>query len=239
MNMYHIVPLSGGKDSTALALHLKEVEPREYVYLCTPTGNELPAMLAHWARLEQLLGTPITWVRNGDLTLLSLAERYNALPNHHQRWCTRVLKIEPCVAWMAAHQPCVSYVGLRADEEEREGMYGDQATYRYPLREWGWGVDDVWRYLTERGICIPRRTDCAWCYDQRLVEWKRLYEEHPDLYEEAVQLEQRMGATFRSPSRDTWPASLKDLRIAFIDGRPVRGEAQYEKDKERCRVCSL
>lgn len=38
----HVVALSGGKDSTALALRLKEIEPREYQYVCTPTGDELP-----------------------------------------------------------------------------------------------------------------------------------------------------------------------------------------------------
>lgn len=38
----HVVALSGGKDSTAMALRLREVEPREYTYICTPTGNELP-----------------------------------------------------------------------------------------------------------------------------------------------------------------------------------------------------
>lgn len=235
--MNYIVPLSGGKDSTALALRLKEVEPREYIYLCTPTGNELPEMLAHWAKLETLLEAKITWVTNGSLE--QLIEKYDALPNWRQRWCTRVLKIEPCIAWMMQHQPCTSYVGLRADEELREGMYGEQATYRYPLREWEWGVDEVWAYLGEKGICIPRRTDCAWCYDQRLVEWKKLHEQHPDLYEKAVQLEQRIGATFRSPGRDTWPAGLKELRVEFMNGRKVRGEEQYEKDKERCRVCSL
>ena len=52
--MTHVVALSGGKDSTALALRLAEVEPREYVYLCTPTGRELPEMEAHWTRLEGL-----------------------------------------------------------------------------------------------------------------------------------------------------------------------------------------
>src|SRR5262245_37676527 len=57
--MTHVVALSGGKDSTAVALRLAEIEPREYVYLCTPTGDELPAMLAHWAQLEVLLGRPL------------------------------------------------------------------------------------------------------------------------------------------------------------------------------------
>jgi len=48
--MRHIVGLSGGKDSTALALRLAELEPRDYTYICNETGNELPAMKAHWPK---------------------------------------------------------------------------------------------------------------------------------------------------------------------------------------------
>ena len=61
--MKHVVGLSGGKDSTALALRLAELEPRDYEYICNETGNELPAMQEHWSRLEQLLGKPIKRVR--------------------------------------------------------------------------------------------------------------------------------------------------------------------------------
>jgi 3'-phosphoadenosine 5'-phosphosulfate sulfotransferase (PAPS reductase)/FAD synthetase len=61
----HIVGLSGGKDSTAMALRLAEVEPRDYEFICTPTGNELPQMLAHWAKLEALLGTEAAMREDG------------------------------------------------------------------------------------------------------------------------------------------------------------------------------
>src|SRR5690606_14856230 len=48
----HVVALSGGKDSTALALRMREVWPElPVVYVCTPTGNELPDMIEHWLRL--------------------------------------------------------------------------------------------------------------------------------------------------------------------------------------------
>lgn len=40
MEPKHIVGLSGGGDSTALALWLAENEPRDYTYICNWTGNE-------------------------------------------------------------------------------------------------------------------------------------------------------------------------------------------------------
>jgi len=159
-------------------------------------------------------------------------------------------KIEPARDFLAAHAPCISYVGLRADEpvEERSGIYGDipDVTFRYPLREWGWNVDDVWAFLAEQGIKIPKRTDCAWCYDQRIVEWKNLWREHPDLYEEAIQREKAVGNTFRSPGRDTWPAGLAEMREHFENERRVRGEKfqlplweDVDPKMKKCRVCSL
>lgn len=233
----HVVGLSGGKDSTALALRLAEVEPRDYVYLITPTGDELPEMLAHWSRLETLLGKPLTRVTNG--TLASWIEHFGGLPNHRQRWCTRLLKIEPTIAFMRKHAPAINYVGLRADEETREGIYGDSVQSRFPLREWGWGLAEVKGYLAQRGVTIPRRTDCARCYGQRLVEWKTLLKKHPDLYASAEADEARTGRTFRSAKRDTWPAALSELRVAFDSGRKVRGESDCDDEDGACRVCSL
>lgn len=246
----HVVALSGGKDSTALALRLLEVEPREYVYLCTPTGNELPEMVAHWARLECLLGRPIERVTNRSLGWW--IEKYEALPNNRQRWCTRLLKIEPCHAFMATLTPPVTlYVGLRGDEEERTGViYGGPVTERYPMREWGWGLADVLSYLKQRGVKVPARTDCAWCYDQRLAEWYWLWRDQPELYAQAEASEVATGHTFRSPSRDSWPASLTDLRVEFLRGRiPDRGKHRVrlqlpliqddDEPETRCRVCRL
>lgn len=233
MGTLHVVGLSGGKDSTALALRLAEVEPRDYTYLITPTGDELPEMVAHWANLERILGKPLTRVTNR--TLAEWIDEFGALPNNRQRWCTRLLKIEPTIAFLRKHAPAINYVGLRADEQERVGIYGDTES-RFPLREWGWGLTEVTRYLCERGVTIPQRTDCARCYEQRLVEWKRLLRKYPEIYADAEADEAQTGRTFRSPTRDTWPAALKDLRVAFDSGRKVRGEDE-EDAGSACRAC--
>lgn len=237
MEETHVVALSGGKDSTCLALRLAEIEPRDYVYLCTPTGDELPEMLAHWGRLEALLGKPLTRITNG--TLNGWIEHFGALPNWRQRWCTRLLKIEPCLAYLKASHPAVLYVGLRADEAERQGIYSNDVTCRFPLREWGWGLAEVQGYLKERGIKIPRRTDCARCYHQRLDEWKDLFYRHPDLYAEAEAQEEATGKTFRSPSRDSKPAALKDLRQVFLEQAPLPMFEEWDDEPAPCRVCSL
>jgi len=237
----HVVALSGGKDSTAMALRLRETTDIDYTYVCTPTGDELPEMLIHWGRLEELLGKPLVRITNHTLDFW--IEHFSALPNWRQRWCTRLLKIEPYLAWVKA-QPgrVISYVGLRADEEERQGILSNEIETVFPMREWGWGLEEVRAYLREAGISIPARTDCARCYGQRLSEWYDLWRNHPDVYADAEEQEAAVGATFRSPGRDTWPARLSELRGEFARGRIPRGAAQLPYDSSEgaaCRVCSL
>lgn len=239
MTARHIVGLSGGKDSTALALRLIEVEPRDYEFVCTPTGNELPQMLEHWAKLERMLGKPLTRLAGGT-NLLQLIADMKMLPNFRARWCTRILKIEPTIDFMESLTPdSVLYVGLRADEEEREGIFGTDINIDFPMRRWGWGEPEVWKYLNEKGVKIPNRTDCMYCYGQRLGEWYALWRKHPEWYDMGAALETSIGHTFRSPQRDSWPASLADLRAEFEGGRVPRGAEAAMREEGTCRVCRL
>lgn len=241
--MNHLVAISGG-NSTAMGLRLNEIEPRDYTFVCTPTRNELPEMTAHWDHMETLLGKPL--VRLAGVSLTDLIRFFKALPNNRQRWCTRMLKIEPYIAFAKKLQPAISYVGLRADEDRLGAVYDELGgiTQDYPMKRWGWNLGKVQEYLRERGIRIPKRTDCAWCYDQRIEEWWNLWRGHPDVWLEGELLEIEMGHTFRSPSRDSWPASMRELRLKFESGLHPRGAGTLALDLdqpeyERCRVCQM
>lgn len=242
----HIVGLSGGKDSTCLAIWLKENEPRPYNYVCTPTGDELPEMVEHWYNLERLLGKPLLMLENEGLVPLN--QRMKCLPNFQKRFCTRLLKLKPYGDFIKEAQPAISYIGLRDDEEGREGAHtggdyapiGTDVQQRFPLREIGFQLEDVQQFLMERQIRIPARTDCARCPMQMLGEWYNLWLYHPEIYADAEREEQEIGYTYRSPSRDTWPASLAELRIRFESGdKPTRSLNMMEKRKGMCRACSL
>jgi len=243
----HIAGLSGGHDSTSMCLQLNEREPRPYNYLCTPTGNELPEMFQFWQLLGDLLGRRLIPIMNGTLSSVIAAE--GMLPNIRARFCTRILKIVPYRDFLireAANGPIVSYVGLRADEPGRAGgVYDDipGVTMRFPLREWGQGEDEVQADLAARGVKCPDRTDCAWCYHQRLGEWWELWWHHRELYMDAERLEIKMGHTFRTPGRDSWPSSLRELRLRFEAG-DVPDKSLNRMMRERqlvgsCRVCRL
>lgn len=150
-----VVAFSGGKDSTALVYRLAELG-EDFACLFTPTGNELPELQAHLERVIADVKRPLVLPTNRSLD--ELIGFYGALPNWRQRWCTRQIKIEPCIAWLRRHPGTTLSVGLRADEEARVGLYGEHAIYRYPLRLWGWKIKDVFNYLRERSRCRSGRT---------------------------------------------------------------------------------
>lgn len=238
-----IVWVSGGKDSSAMALRLAEIEPdTAFRYVCTPTGNELPDVHDHWERLGTLLGAPLERLAH-PLGLHGLIDAQKMLPSHAARWCTRMLKIQPALAFYAKNAPCVAYVGLRADEPERVGLFGDKVPQRYPLREWGWGLSEVKDYLHRRGVSVPKRTDCAHCYDQSLPDWWELWHRYPAVWAQGEEKEAAYSHTFRSPARDTWPVRLVDLRQRFEAGDVPRNTALnhdlFEDEPTRCRACLL
>ena len=218
-----------------MALRMAELG-EDFSLLFTPTGNELPDLAPHIAAVVAKIDRPLIMPPGPSLDGLITLQA--AIPNFRQRWCTRMIKIVPCIAWLKAHPGTALCVGLRADEENREGLYGDFATYRYPLREWGWKISDVFAYLNRAGWKVPKRTDCALCYGQRLGEWYALWRDYPAEYAKGEVYEATYGHTFRSAQRDTWPAALKDLRAEFERGRRPKGVDEPSDAEKACRVCA-
>lgn len=234
--MKQIVAFSGGKDSTALVLRLAELG-EAFECLFTPTLDEPDDVRPHIDAIVARINRPLVVPPNQSLMFWVL--KYDALPNWRQRWCTRQIKIQPCIDYLSAQTDPVLCVGLRADEEAREGLYGPYATYRYPMREWNWKIADVQSYLAAQQVTIPTRTDCELCYGQRLSEWYRLWRDKPEKWARGELVEAKTGHTFRSAGRDTWPAAMKDLRAAFEAGRIPRGVVEDDQQAATgsCRVC--
>lgn len=228
-----LVAFSGGKDSTATAL-LMHRNGEDFDMFFTPTGNELPQLVEHMAKVVKIVGKRLIIAPNRSLE--NWIAHFNALPNNRQRWCTRLIKIEPCIAYLKKNPGTVLCVGLRADEESRQGLYGEHATYRYSLREANMNLENVMDLCMMYNVMPTFRTDCAVCPYQRLIEWYMLWRDQRDMWLQGEGWEAQTGYTFRSPSRDTWPAAMKDMRARFETGEiPARSKPR----ESACRVCSL
>lgn len=234
------VAFSGGDDSTAMALIMAE-RGEDFVLLFTPAGDEPQELFAHIDDVVAMTGKELIQPPNRPLSFW--IDYHNALPSWRMRWCTRQIKIQPCIDWLKQSPGTALCVGLRADEDTRVGLYGDFATYRYPLRELGWKEADVQAYNAQRGVQVPARTNCELCYDQRLSEWWELWKGQPEKFATGEAYEARTGHTFRSDKRDTWPASLVGLRQRFEQGDVPRGvelnRSFLDERTKRCRVCSM
>ena len=248
--MNHIVGLSGGKDSCTLAIRLKELNPdTDYIYVCTPTGDELPEMEAHWNKLECILNQPIIKIHHPDYeTIYDLIDDFQMLPNFRARWCTRILKIEAIEHFYNKMKPAIVYIGLRADEQSRKGntLLDEQITQSFPMQEWGWGINEVHKYLAEKKITIPARTDCAMCFYQRIGEWWNLWKYYPDYFRKISDIENKLGHTLLSPGKwgGRWPEKLSELSDEFKKGRIPRGANDHyqmfgDVNTNKCRMCSL
>lgn len=191
----HILGLSGGKDSTALAVLLhKEIPEMEY-FFCD-THKELPETYEYLRRIEARLGIKINYLEAKRGFDHWLDVYGGVLPSPKMRWCTKQMKIIPLEDFVG-NDEAISYVGIRADEN-REGYNSTKLNIKpvFPFKEKGLVKADIIRILEESGIGLPdyyrwrSRSGCFFCFFQRKYEWVMLAQEHPDLFAEAVKYEQ-------------------------------------------------
>lgn len=213
MKERHLLALSGGKDSAALAVYMREQYPHlpmEYVFI--DSGCELPETYAYLDRIRAILGIDIIRIggassndRKDFLYWLKMKNYY--LPSAQKRWCTEVLKLLPYSKWLNDQCKNIlvhSYVGLRADEKpdrtgfvtNREGMI-----QHHPFAVDGLVYNDIKQILTDYGLGFPdyykwrTRSGCFFCFYQTKSEWIGLYQNHPDLYLKASAMEVFDSAT--------------------------------------------
>jgi hypothetical protein len=238
----HVLGISGGKDSTALAVYLRDRVPDMHYYFCD-TGEELEETYEYLEAVETFLGKTIKRL-NPERPFSHYLKIYNNyLPSARMRWCTAQLKLKPFEDWLDAEFPdckVLSYVAIRADED-RDGYISHRPGIVpvYPFKEAGLGKEEVYAILEEAGLGLPKyyewrtRSGCYFCFFQRRIEWIRLKERHPELYEEAKKYEKVDEATGR---KYTWAEreSLTDLenpeRIAQIK---AQHEIYLEEEKKR------
>lgn len=180
-----IVAMSGGKDSTALALMMPDAE-----LVFTDTKAEFPELYAHLNRFEAETGRTITRITHPTYPdgLLAYMASHRFMPNYGARFCTRIFKIEAMTAYLRTHTPVDLCIALRADEPQRVGNLTELEglTIRYPLREQGIGLNGVLAICLEHDL-LPRypvymaRGGCINCFYKRESEVRAMADLTPDV----------------------------------------------------------
>ena len=194
----HICGISGGKDSSALAVYLRDKVHDLEFFFCD-TGAELPETYEYLTRLEIILGRPIVRLntRRGFDHWFEVFR--GTLPSPQMRWCTKNMKIKPIEAWIG-DDPAISYVAIRMDESNRKGYVSTKPNIRtrFPFVEDRVDREGVMRILVDAGIGVPAyyewrtRSGCYFCFYQRKAEWIGLADRHPDLFDRAVAIERKV-----------------------------------------------
>lgn len=241
----HVLGLSGGKDSAALAVYMRQHYPElDIDYFFTDTGKELPEVYEFLGKLEGFLGKPILRINPNRGFDFWLKQYNDFLPSAQTRWCTRQLKLKPFEEWI---NPVLdkgftvySYVAIRADEPYREGYNAKQKNLyiRLPFKEDGIDKPGVSEILESSGLGWPKyyewrsRSGCTFCFYQQKIEWVRLKERHPEAFEEAMAYEKDAldnGSPFTWSQGESLTELIKPERVEKI-------KEDYAKRLEKARA---
>ena len=257
---YYVASFSGGKDSTAMVLHLMELgAPIDEVIFCDTT-MEFPALIRHVEKVKQVIeeaGIKFTTLKSTydfEYWLLEYTPKRRN-PNLEglngkswagpmTRWCTKHLKTELIERYMRElrkQYDVIQYIGIAADEGHRLERTQQQGAHkRYPLNEWGWIEADALYYCYDKGYDweglynLFGRVSCWCCPLQPLEELRTLRKHFPELWDKLWCLDDQTWRTFKPNNQSI--ASL-DKRFTFEDALTEKGYSiknrAFHKDLKR------
>ena len=154
----HILGISGGKDSAALAIYLKQTYPSLKIeYYNSDTGcelaetetliNRLEAYLGKIERLRTAEGSPEPTPFHHFLKAMG-----GFLPSPQARWCTKKMKLDKFEEYVGDDY-AVSYVGIRGDED-RDGYISSKPNIQaiFPFRKNIWSIDVINKFLHNENL---------------------------------------------------------------------------------------
>lgn len=249
----HVVNFSGGKDSTAMLLHMLELGMPIDEVVNVDTGMEFPAMYRHIEKVRAVVetaGVKFTTLKADKTFEFYLTEvqvnRRNpkfvgvqgyGWPGPRMRWCTSSLKTRVMKAHLKAlkaERDVVEYVGLAADEVERAERKNNKKLVA-PLIQWGWTEDDALRYCYDHGYDweglykLFKRVSCWCCPLQSLQELRQLRRHFPDLWERLFELDSRQ---YRRNFNASNSLAQLEARFALEDERTEQGLTINARSKE-------
>lgn len=199
-----VASLSGGKDSTAMALLLLELGI-PFVGVFADTGWEHALTYGYlWEHVQPRFG--LTIVRS-ELLFADLVQKKGMFPSRVRRFCTQVLKVFPLREFIR-RQPdeVVNAIGIRAAESQARAHLPEwEANADFDCDTWRpliqWTASDVAAIHRRHGVPMnplyalgAQRVGCWPCIFARKREIKLLADSDPDRIERIRALERDVQA---------------------------------------------
>ena len=260
---HYVASFSGGKDSTAMVLHLIETGAKLDEVIHCDTYKEFPAMYRHIEKVKEVIQeagiqfTELKSEKSFDYLMFdhevnrnkAVIEKYGnpkgySWPRSISRWCTSSLKIQIIERYMkqlSEQYDVIQYTGIAADEQYRLERENNKKQL-HPLVEWGWDEKTCLQYCYQKGYDweglyqLFHRVSCWCCPLQSLSELRELRIHFPDLWAELKDMDERTWGTFRADY------SVKELEIRFdfeeeriSQGLSITNKDFRQKLKEKIR----
>lgn len=227
--------VSGGKDSTALILALREVDvPSRYVF--ANTQWEAQETYEYLDTLRLILGITIDTVGVAGGMVERIRHRAG-FPARMQRWCTKELKLEPLRAYhdtlVSAGIETASAMGIRSDESPSRALMAEWEDDD----DWGgwvwrplisWTVEDVIAIHRRHGVPMNPlyhlghdRVGCYPCIYARKDEIRLVAEHAPHRIATIRELESEV-VQIRARRNEEKPGRYEHMEGTFFQGRTHR-----------------
>ena len=251
---YVTVSFSGGKDSTAMLLHMMEIGEHIDEVINVDTGMEFPAMYEHIDRVRKVVeehGIKMTILRAPYTFEQLMTEKvvksdkwgdYHGYgwPSMAIRWCTRHLKLDVMnkhLRGLREEYDLVQCIGLAADEFKRlDRAHNQQEGHRHPLAEWGWTERDALEYCKSLGYDWGGlydkfdRVSCWCCPLQGINELRMLYSDYPELWAELQRLDDKLALVREGDNKVVSVKFRHDYSVTDLTKRFAR-EAKAQRDQ--------
>ena len=209
-----VVSFGGGVNSSALLIGMAMRGLKPDLILFSDTGGEKPETYEHLEVMQ-------TWCVENSMPEIEVVSYSTSLHGTLENECLnnetlpskafgfggcsvkwkrqpmdkRVAAWEPAKAAWGRGEKVGRLIGLHAGEMRR-GKIPDDAkyNYRYPLREWGWQQEDCEAAIRGAGLRVPVKSACFYCPAMRKAEVIQLSEQHPELFQRAVEMERNANA---------------------------------------------
>lgn len=214
-----VASISGGKDSTAMALLFKEAE-LDHHFIFMDTEWEHPSTNEYLLEYLQPKIGPVKVLHSDYGGMRDIIFRNNRFPSRLARFCTGELKLRPVRKYIRSlEEEIVNAVGIRAQESLRRSKYPEwEYSKEFKVDVWRplirWKEEDVIKMHQRHGIrpnplylLGSDRVGCWPCIFSSKKSLRILAEEHPTRIDEIRELEHQLNEQRRERDPNAKPVS--------------------------------